>query len=267
MVFEGGRIPLIGVPISSVVQPIIGGSAAAGGVGVTNPVAQQAISQFGVPAINVALGSVLGNEVSTAMGVDLAGGVQVLTSQIPSFVSSAVAGQVAQTVTNSLQSSGLAGAILGQTAGQVTSALVEGVTSSILSGIVPGLFGSIGAGSWNGVGEPTQQWPGASSEPNANYGGNAYTTGTGGPDVMFSLQPANKGPQSFGIASLDAPEVGTTVPLNSFSNNVPNYASQAFEPSFTAKLQSMGFAYGPSGQTFSNFSNTIGGSVNGFNIQ
>lgn len=262
-VYEGGRIPLIGVPAQDVTQPLIAGSVAAAGVGVTNPVTQQAISQFGVPTVNVALGTLLGSEVSEAMGVDISAGAQVLTTQISPFVSTVAAAEVSTSVSNALQGSGLAGQFLGLAAGQATFALTQGIYDTLFGGLVSDLLGGLtGTTSWNGVGEPTQQWPGAGSEPNANYNGSSYSLGSGGPDVIFSIQPANQGPQAFGLESIDLPETFTTMPLNNFTTTVPNNFSPAFDAAFNTKIQSMGLGYGSSQDYL--VQPTITGGTNGF---
>jgi hypothetical protein len=264
-VFQGGRIPLIGVPTRDVTQPLVAGSVAAAGVGVTNPVTQQAISQFGTPAVNVALGALLGNEVSQAMGVDISAGAQVLSTQIGPFVSSAAAGAVSESVRNALQGSGLAGQFIGLAAGQATFALTQGIYDTLLGGPISGLLGGLtGTGIWNGVGVPTQQWPGAANEPPANYNQSAYSLGSGGPDVVFSIQPANQGPQAFGLASIELPETVTSMPLNSFTEKIPNYAGKAYDAAFSTKLDSMGFNF--NSVQFDASSLQLGG-TNGFNIQ
>lgn len=230
MAFLGGAIPLIGVP--------------------TSPIVNNAINT----TLNVGLSTVLGQSVSKEVGLDLTAGNNILKSQVTPFLTASVSQALNQQVSQSLQGAGPLGPVLSQISSQTVTALGQGLL---------GLIGGGNGGSWNGVSDPTQQWPGAGeNESEVNYAGRAYTTGTGGPDVVFSIQPANAGPQSFGSAAFDTPFTSTSLPLTSYTDNLPNFTSKAFDPAFTAKAQSMGFDYGSS---FGDFKTDFGGNY-GFTV-
>ena len=230
MAFTSGPIPLIGIS--------------------TAPFANNAINT----TLNVGLSSVLGETVSKEVGLDLTAGSNILKSQVTPFLTASVSQALNQQVSQSLRGAGPLGPALSQIAAQATTALGQN--------ILGGLFGAT-SGSWNGVSDPTQQWPGAGgNESEANYSGKAYTTGTGGPDVVFSIQPANAGPQSFGSGAFDTSLAFTSMPLNNYTDNLPNSTSKAFDPAFTAKAQSMGFNYG---NGYGDFKTNFGGDY-GFTV-
>ncbi len=228
MAFTPGKIPLIGIS--------------------SEPYVSNAINT----TLNVGLSSALGDAVSNEVGLDLAVGSNILKSQITPFLTVDVSQALNRSVSSALQNAGPLGPALSQIAGQTVTALGQN--------ILGGIFGLAG-GSWDGVPDPTQQWPGAGgNEGEANYAGRAYTTGTGGPDVVFSIQPANQGPQAFGSQAFDTSLAFTSMPLTDYTEFAPDFTSKAFDPAFTAKTQSMGFDYGSS---YGNFKTDFGG-VNGF---
>jgi len=215
MAFEGGAIPLIGVASSAVTTNAINTS------------------------VNVGLSSVLGESISRDIGLDLTAGQDILKSQISPFLTSTLTQSLNQVVSNSLGGLGPAAPVLSQVFGQATTAL--GLN------FLGGLGG--GSGVWEGVSEPTQQWPGAGgdTETPANYGGSAFSTGSGGPDVVFSIQPANQGPQLTGSPlggsgnSAGGGSTPVTLPITNYTTEVPSSAGGAFNAGFTAKAESMGF--------------------------
>lgn len=249
MAFLGGPIPLIGV-----------GGRGAVASGVTNSFATNRFSPLATNAINttvnVGLSAALGDDISRAIGLDLTAGQNILRTQVTPYLTSGAVQSLNQSVSNSLQGLGIAAPVVSQIFGQATTAL--GQT------ILGGLFGV--GGSWTGVSAPTQQWPGAGAEPQANYGGSAFSTGQGGPDVIFSIQPANRGPQLSGLNL--APQSFlqglsyTKVATNAFTDKAPSLTGSAYSASFLAKTESMGFS---TSTKFSPSTLTYGGS-NGFSL-
>jgi hypothetical protein len=89
---------------------------------------------------------------------------------------------------------------------------------------------------------PSRRFPGAGEEPKADYAdGGVYTLGPSGPDVVFSLQPANVGTQLFGLVQQESqPKSATTQAVNQFqSDKVPNNVGTAFKADNNGKIESM----------------------------
>jgi len=228
MAFLGGAIPLIGIS--------------------TAPLVSNAVNT----TLNVGLSSALGEAVSKEVGLDLTAGSNILKTQVTPFLTAEVSQSLNRTVSSTLQNAGPLAPALAKISSQVVTSFGQNVLG--------GLFGS-STGSWDGVSDPTQQWPGAGGdESTASYSGRAYTTGTGGPDVVFSIQPANAGPQTFGSLNIDTSLAFSSMPLTNYTDKLPNFVSKAYAPSFTSKVQSMGFDYG---YGYGDFSTNFGG-VNGF---
>jgi hypothetical protein len=80
-----------------------------------------------------------------------------------------------------------------------------------------------------GGGANNKIWPGGGGNGPSDYGGFMHNLGQNGPDVVFSIVPANNGPQTAGLSSaLSNPTVGTALPLKSYTTNVPNSAIPGF---------------------------------------
>jgi hypothetical protein len=76
-----------------------------------------------------------------------------------------------------------------------------------------------------GGGANNKIWPGGGGNGPSDYGGFMHNLGQNGPDVVFSIVPANNGPQTAGLDSaLSNATVDTTLPLKSYTTNVPNSA-------------------------------------------
>jgi hypothetical protein len=76
-------------------------------------------------------------------------------------------------------------------------------------GITNAIFGAATPGASGGNATNYKMFPGGGDEPPADYGGSSYTL----TDVVFSLQPANQGPQAFGESqALNDPKVSTLLP-------------------------------------------------------
>jgi len=108
-------------------------------------------------------------------------------------------------------------------AGQFGSLLSAGGGGGGLLGAAAGLAGGAGgavagvAGALIGAANYIM-FPGGGGEGASNFSGVPYSL----TDVTFSLQPANRGPQSFGSASATSnPTSATTLPSNQFTSMPP----------------------------------------------
>jgi hypothetical protein len=160
-------------------------------------------------AVNIALNSALGTNVVGPQGLSLDSGANILASTITPYVTSSVAAGINQNINKSLQSAGPFGPAL--------SGLATGLVNQATQGITNAIFGSAAPGS----GTNYKMFPGGGGEGEApaDYGGSAYTL----TDVVFSLQRANQGPQSFGQAQeANQPKVATRVPAIDYTSMPPN---------------------------------------------
>jgi hypothetical protein len=107
----------------------------------------------------------------------------LLASTITPYITGNVAAGINQSIQKSLQSAGPFGPAL--------SILGTGIVNQAFGGITDAIFGAASPGS----GENYKMFPGGYGEPPADYGGSSYTLN----DVVFSIQPANQGPQAFGL--------------------------------------------------------------------
>jgi hypothetical protein len=116
-----------------------------------------------------------------------------------------VAGGINQQIQQSLKNAGPFGPIL--------SNLGTGLVNRALGGITNAITGATSPGSGTNI----KMWPGGGGpgEEPADYGGRAFTLD----DIVFSLQPANQGPQAFGdfTAAFD-PKIGTKLPFGDLIN-------------------------------------------------
>ena len=246
--FAGGPIPFAGVPV---VGP--GGN--------------------GQGFVNVGLSQQLGSNLSQQSGINLAGGQNVLQSQLTPLISAGNSNQLNDVVQNTIGSLGgaspltsllpaasflgggglmggggfgigsilggggfgagsllggagfgggelLAGAGLG--GGELLAGAGAGV-GSLLAGLGSGLGGLLGG--LGGGGGGNKIWPGGGGNGPSDYGGFMHNLGPNGSDVVFSIVPANNGPQTAGLNSaLSNPVVPTELPLKSYTTNVPNSA-------------------------------------------
>ena len=163
--------------------------------------------------VNVGLPQQLGSNLSQQSGINLSSGVNVLQSQLTPLISAGSSNQLNDTVLNTVGSLGGASSL--------TSLLPVG---AFLGGGIGGLLGGGGAG-----GGQNKIWPGGGGNGPADYGGFMHNLGPNGSDVVFSIVPANNGPQTAGLDSaLSNPTVPTELPLKSYTTNVPNSAIPGF---------------------------------------
>ena len=155
-------------------------------------------------AVNIALNSALGTDVVGPQGLKLNSGANILASTITPYVTSSVAAGINQNINNSLKSAGAFGPIL--------SNLGTTLTNQVFNGLTNAIFGATDTAT------NYKMFPGGGGEPSADYGGSAYTL----TDVVFSIQPANQGPQAFGQAqSYSLPKSITTLPFGDLTSMPP----------------------------------------------
>jgi hypothetical protein len=208
MAFEGGPLSVIGITPAVVTQTLqTAGSAAAvaglqqvwqgAGQSFAGQAGQALAGNLAGSAVKVVLNTALGTEVAGPGGISLDSGANILASTITPFVTSTVAAGINQSINNALQNAGpFAGAL-------------SGVATSAVSQVLGGLTGAI-SGAGGGFATDFKSFPGGSpSDPDADYGGIAYTR----TDVTFSIQPANQGPQAFGDLSAAFSDSLTSLPF------------------------------------------------------
>jgi len=156
-------------------------------------------------AVNIALNSALGTKVAGPQGLSLTSGANLLASTITPYVTSQVAAGINQSIQSALQSAGPFGAALSIAGTGLVNQAFQGLTNSILGD-------TTGTGNGNTINYKT--FPGGGGEARSDYGGVAYTL----TDVVFTLRPANRGPQQDGLEkATNTPKSATTVPFTSLT--------------------------------------------------
>ena len=159
-------------------------------------------------AVNIALNSALGTDVVGPQGLSLNSGANLLASTITPYVTGAVAAGINQNINNSLKSAGPFGPILSNLGTSLVDQAFGGLTNAITGATTPGTGNAVNYKMFPGGG--------GEGEAPADYGeGGSYTL----TDVVFSIQPANQGPQAFGdfSAAFD-PKFGTSLPFGDVLN-------------------------------------------------
>ena len=161
-------------------------------------------------AVNIALNSALGTQVVGPQGFSLDSGANILASTVTPYVTGTLAAGINQSINNSLKSAGPFGPILSNIGTSLVNQASQGITNAIFGAATPGVGGTGNATNY-------KMFPGGGGEGEApaDYGGSAYTLD----EVVFSIQPANQGPQFFGdfSAAFD-PKFGTKVPFGDLIN-------------------------------------------------
>ena len=210
MAFEGGAIPTVGITPAFVTQ--LGTQTAQNGVvqglgqiwqsgsqSFFGSAGQSLAGNLAGSAVNIALNSLLGTQVSGPQGLSLTSGANLLASTITPYVTGNVAASINQSIQKSLQSAGPFGPAL--------STFGTGLVNQAFGGITDAIFGAASPG----TGANVKMFPGGGGEPPSDYGGSLYTLS----DVVFSIQPANQGPQAFGLDQATTfPKSITTLPFN-----------------------------------------------------
>lgn len=220
MAYRGGPLNLVGIT-PQLVSNIVTTSVSSGVVQSANQllrgVGNQSLAQAGSAVlgnvVNVGLNSILGTQVAGSSGLSLTTGANVLASTITPFVTSGLAQGINQSIQNSLKSAGPLGSVLAE--------IGTGLVNQGLNGLTNLITGATTPGSGAGGSQASKFFPGAGDEPPANYsGGNSYTLGSNGPDVVIAIRPANWGPLTWGglDSSVNTPSTATTLPLNSLTN-------------------------------------------------
>jgi hypothetical protein len=255
MAFEGGPLNVIGITPAFLSQ--LGTQTAQNGVvqglgqvwagaGQTfaGSAGQSLAGNLAGSAVNVALNSLLGTQVTGPQGLSLTSGANLLASTITPYVTGNVAAGINQSIQKSLQSAGPFGPAL--------STLGTGLVNQAFGGITDSIFGAASPGS----GENYKMFPGGGGEPPADYGGSSYTLN----DVVFSIQPANQGPQAFGLDQATTfPKSITTLPFNDLASMpplAPNATANAIKSaSMSNAVGTRAFSpnFNPSGITRSSF--------------
>lgn len=213
MAFEGGPLATVGITpsfltqlatqtASSGVPQALGQVWQGSGQSFFGSAGQALGGALAGSAVNIALNSVLGTDVVGPQGLSLNSGANILASTITPYVTSSVAAGINQNIQKSLQSAGPFGPVL--------SNLGTTLTNQVFNGLSNAIFGATDTAT------NYKMFPGGGDEPPADYGGSSYTL----TDVVFSIQPANQGPQAFGdySAAFD-PKFGTTVPFGDLINS------------------------------------------------
>ena len=199
MAFEGGVLNTLGITPSFVSQTgtQAASSLASAGLGQVwkgsgqsflGKAGQSLAGNLAGSAVNVALNSALGTQVTGPGGIQLNSGANILASTVTPFVTSTVAAGINQSIQQSLSKAGPFGKVLSS----VGTSLVNRAAQSLTDRIAGNVTG-------NGNATNFKMFPGGGTggESPANYNGSSYTLD----DVVFSIQPANQGPQAFGDAS------------------------------------------------------------------
>jgi hypothetical protein len=210
MAFEGGPLSTLGITpgfvnnlaqqtASTGVTQALGQVWQGSGQTFLGQAGQALTGNLASSAVNVAINSELGTQISGPGGFPINTGGNFLASTVTPFVTSSVAAGINQNIQQSLQSAGPFGTVL--------SGVATGLVSQVFGGLTGGVanLGGIGA-----MGQNYKMFPGGGGEPPSDYGGSAYTL----TDVTFSLQLANQGPQAFGDAqAVSFPKSLTTLPF------------------------------------------------------
>jgi hypothetical protein len=165
---------------------------------------QTLVGNLAGSAVNVAMNAALGTQIAGPGGVSASSGRNLLASAITPYINTVTAAGINQAINNSLQNAGPFAGVL--------SGVATGLVSQVANNLLGGAFGGVAGG----FSSSYKTFPGGSdADPSANYDGKAYTLGLNGSDVVFSLQPANQGPQAFGLAQgISFPTSITTLPFN-----------------------------------------------------
>ena len=220
MAFEGGVLSTVGITpsfitglatqtASSGVPQALGQVWQGSGQSFFGSAGQALAGGLAGSAVNIALNSALGTNVVGPQGFSLNSGANILASTVTPYVTGAVAAGINQQIQQSLKGAGAFGPILTNVGTQLVNQAANGITNAI--------FGAANPGAGGGNATNYKMFPGGGGEPPADYGGSSYTL----TDVVFSLRPANQGPQAFGdISYTDFPLSETKLPWGTLNGDV-----------------------------------------------
>lgn len=212
--FEGGPIPVVGITPSFItglatqtaqsgVEQLVGQVWQGSGQSFLGQAGQSLAGNLAGSTVNVALNGLLGTQVASTSGLNLTSGGNFLASTLTPSITGALSAGINQNINQALQSAGPFGPVLATVGTTIVNQIFGGLTDSVLGG--------------GTTGPNYKLFPGAGDEPEADYGGNAYTLGPNGSDVVFSIRPANVGPQAFGLSeAINLPKSATTLPYTEF---------------------------------------------------
>jgi hypothetical protein len=247
--FEGGAVPLVSITpqfLGNLATQTLGSVANAQITTLTGQVFQGAgqsfLAQTGQAVvansannfINVGVNPLLSQDITQASGLSLSTGQNFSASSISQSITSALSSQLNANLSQTLQSAGPFGPLI--------STLGTSLVNSLGSSILGGFGGGAGDGGFNGApgtGFSSKTFPGAGDEPEADYGGSSYTLN----DIVFSIQPANQGPQSSGLQeAINDPKSITTLSSKQYAAaaTLPNNTATAFKTEQLLKVESMG---------------------------
>ena len=231
MAFEGGSIPLVAVlpqftgntavaqlnsvtpnQITSLVNQVYQGAGQSFIAGQGQAVVTSSTQSF----VNVGVSQEINLEVEKTSGLNLGSGQNYLASALSAQVAAYLSLLINANISNSLRSAGQFGPELSS----IGTSLITNGFNIVLGGLGFGIFNA---------GFSSLTFPGAGDEPPADYsGGGSYTL----QDIVFSLQPANQGPQSSGLENaINDPKIPTNISYNQFSSvfSLPNYTGIEFD--------------------------------------
>lgn len=247
--FEGGAVPLVSITpqfLGNLATQTLGSVANAQITTLTGQVFQGAgqsfLAQTGQAVvansannfINVGVNSLLSQNITQASGLSLSTGQNFSASSISQSITSALSSQLNANLSQTLQSAGPFGPLI--------STLGTSLVNSLGSSTLGGFGGGAGDGGFNGApgtGFSSKTFPGAGDEPEADYGGSSYTLN----DIVFSIQPANQGPQSSGLQeAINDPKSITTLSSKQYATaaTLPSNTATAFKTEQLLKVESMG---------------------------
>lgn len=224
MASEGGPLSVVGITpaylsgpakqtLSSGAQVALGQVWQGSGKSFATKVGQQLTGALTDSAVNIAVNALTGKQVENVGGILLDSGKEVLASSLTQYLTGPLASEINNSIGKSLESAGPFGPVLSSAANSLVSTALGGIGGAI-GGAIPGGGGGVG-GVAGGNATNYKMFPGGGDEPPADYGGNAYTL----EDVVFSIQPANQGPQTFGdAAAAFDPKIGTKLPFGDLIN-------------------------------------------------
>ena len=212
MASESGPLSVLGINASVITQTAQTAASAAAVAGLQQVWQGAGKSFFGQAgqalagnlagsAINIALNSRLGSQVAGPGGIKLDSGAKILASTITPYITSTVAAGINQSINNSLKKAGPFAGVL------------SGISTSLVNQAFGGITNAIANGAAGGFASSYKSFPGGSdSDPSAS--GDAYTLD----EVIFSIQPANQGPQTSGDASFAFPASLTQLPFKDLTS-------------------------------------------------
>lgn len=234
MAFEGGKINVLGITPSFLttlgtqtsqtgVTQGLGQIWQGSGQSFAGSAGQALAGNLAGSAVNIALNGLLGTQVVGPQGLKLDSGANILASTITPYVTSQLAAGINQSIQQSLQSAGPFGPFLSD------------LSSTVLDQVQAGLSGAILGGTGQAINY--KMFPGGGGEGSSDYGGVSYTL----TDVVFSLRPANRGPQQDGLAkATNIPAIATKIPSNNYTsaplklpNNISNQLKSASMQGFS----------------------------------